>query len=343
LAYIEFVFASRDGKVNTSDRGDPYNMKLQLPDGHIYHLALDQSTTCTGICITDSKFTFQFLCNFFRYGDSKEDYLRALKYFISTLISNQILMTFITEKVPPVKYSNSYGTLRELKGVITSWKGDIDELRALKNECFGDILPQVWKSKIVNKSKGKNRHKEKKLIADDICDIFPELRNFFNTQSAKDYDAFDACGILHGYMRTHHTEDHLSSKAPTNMAKQIGAEKTFTGHVMVFYKTLEVDDLSNPEIVMRDFEFVEAKVGLEVMALSSNHSLYNNYLMAVAKNDFVITYVEDMLDSLALRWQFDLGLNKKRIVCFILKKRILPDKLLKSLKEFYPYEEIIGG
>ena len=174
-----------------------YDLNIKLSTRLSYDVSLDQSSTCTGIAIVSVDNNIRIILDCMRDTGDRDEFYRELYRVLKKIVHGQKIRHIICENPPPVqgqKYSSRL--LLELLGRISAWVEEIPELRAAE---FGKIFPQSWKPFIINKEKGKGRDKVKALIAEDICDILPEFNTYRERHVSKDYDGFDAMGILLGY------------------------------------------------------------------------------------------------------------------------------------------------
>jgi hypothetical protein len=334
MAFVNCGVVPRNGKSPTFFRDYDYNLNLVFPTDRTYMIGIDQSSKNTGIYMTDTDVSFHFICDFTRTESDNYRFYEQLRLFVKRIVKGAKVGLFVTENLPPMKYRNSGNVLRELKGVLKTWRvhESMPEISEMPDDRFTTIYPQTWKSKIVDKSKGKNRHLDKRLVAEDICDKFPELREYLHRVPNNEYDSYDATGILHGYLLANHTTDGY---------QQIAGSKDYTGDIMVFYRLVPKDQLGNPEVTMANFEVQQINEKSKTMALNKDVSMFNNFKMAASKHSFVMTIIDDLLQSMSVRWQFDLGMNNDALVCYILRKSTMSKKQIDFLRSTMPYEEIL--
>jgi hypothetical protein len=170
-----------------------------------WELSIDQSTTCTGIYARSKKLDYHFVAEVKRDREiSAAMYSVVLKKFFRKLFSDKPIKRFVYEKPLPANIGRGYHTskaLNELVGMIKVWA--IEE-SFLKGTEIRDINVNSWKSKAMDKRKGKNRYNDAYCMLDDLVDILPNLTAYGN--SLGDMDYVDAVGIMIGFDRYFFTE-----------------------------------------------------------------------------------------------------------------------------------------
>lgn len=320
-------------------QGELTSIMLDLPSDRKYHLSIDQSSSCTGIYITDEAFSFHFICDIKRGSESKDMFYRYLQAFLRRLLKDCKVTMVVYEDLPPMKYRGSGNVLRELRGHLNAWFSNDPQFSELQEDDRKTILPQQWKSKIIDKSKGTGRFNDKREIASDIVDRFPELKFYFDRCLVKDYDGFDACGIYHGYKLLHYTGVQSQGREG-GQRELIAGSKSYYGSVIVFYRTLSPEEYSDKRTLIGPFIAEFRNRQFKTLAWNSENSALDNYRIAASLSPYSVTVIEDLHTNLALRWQFDLGFNDKKIFSYIIRKKELSKSHLAYLKEHLPYEEL---
>lgn len=235
----------------------------------------------------------------------------------------------ICEDPPPVKNKRYTSTvLLELRGRVSEWMEEIPEFT---QATFKSIYPQTWKSMIVDKTKGTGRSNDKAMIAEDICDILPEFNQFRTVYASRDYDGFDAFGILLGYRKYAYTEEGL----PLICGKIEKRHTSFIG-----YRYVSANELSA--------ENVHQFLGNAVMILKPTYLMYNerynrfdNIRMATSNWDcsYTIMPVEEF-DR--LKWEYDLEYKEDHIVLgYMFNYSHWPQATKSFLKSVFDmYEEV---
>lgn len=306
--------------------------KIKLPSDRRYHIGLDQSTTCSGIYLEDEKNDINMLVDLQRMGEPKELYFQQLISFLDSVVSDLNISLIVYEKpIPNFGQSMSFKILTELKGKIDQW---VFMNHNLQNAQVKSIYPQSWKAKIVNKKKGKNRGNNKRFIAEDLCDLKPNLRYYLDKTRAKDYDAFDACSILTGYKLCAFTE--------TGQEKIFGTpEKRHM--TTVFYRYVSINDLNTDTR-----KTLVGFMGPSTTYFNPKFKVYNddydrikNYVVASSNDDFTITMLpSSSLNSLHWKYNFEIDPDKI-MLAYIVRKNKFTTTDLNYLKRNMPMWEDI--
>lgn len=306
------------------------NFSLTLPENLTYDVVLDQSSSCTGVAIISVDNSLRILLEFARSGDSKDVFYRGLRAQLMKIVQGRKLRFFVCEEPVPAKgkqYASK--TLIELRGRVAEWREDIYELSTAK---FDSIYPQSWKSVVVDKKKGTNRSNDKVCIAEDICDIFPEYKMYFRFGFNKDYDGFDATGILLGYRKLAYSEDGVEKI----WSKQ---EKRHASFVWYRYVPIELIDSGN----------LNDAFGKHVDELKPKFKMYNelynkfNNIRMASSSSEKCTFTmlpEKELD--VLKWKFDLERKDGYVLLmYVINESRFSRAWVPALKECFPmYEEV---
>lgn len=305
---------------------------LELPKDRKYSLSLDQSSSCTGFYLTDTKTSFHLVGHIERRNQDKNKFFASLMYFVMRMIRDAELELFVTEKVNFARQTYALPVLAQLKGYINHWYIDIPELGALAPENRDDIAPPTWKKHFYDKSKKKGTFNNKREMAKSIMEVFPELQPYFNrVPQSSDYDGFDAVGILHGYRKEYRLGDRVN---------QIGGSQEYQGNIMVYYRLATMEDISDRDKLMEGFELQLEQGITKNLKMNPEKSWYENVKMAATKYDFVLTVIEDPHVDLSLRWMLDLDQDDRTFLAYILKKTKISKGQLNLLSSLYKSEEV---
>jgi hypothetical protein len=293
-----------------------YSNREEYLDGfHGMRMSLDQSTSCTGIYITDKGNTFQLVGHLERRLLDKESYKETLKNVTLCLLQGYVLDLFVIEDVLNFDRGNSARKiLKDLKRSVTKWsKEDLDVLDP--EHMLRSIAAPIWKKHIIDKSKGKKRFNSKSAIAEDICTIFPHLERFFRYYpSSSGYDGFDAIGILEGFLEEFKYDEGINL---------IGGSSTYTGSIDLFFKLLEEYEIETE--LMKGFEYVSTKTKMHPLIINEEYSWYQNISKAISTYKFCFLQVTGSKFDIPLRIQFGMPLDEGVLVCFALRSNILKD------------------
>ena len=259
-------------------------------------------------------------------GD-RDEFYRELYRVLKKIVHGQKIRHIICENPPPVqgqKYSSRL--LLELLGRVSAWVEEIPELRAAE---FGKIFPQSWKPFIINKEKGKGRDKVKALIAEDICDILPEFNTYRERHVSKDYDGFDAMGILLGYRA--YTYDIDGNRKISGIQER--RHTSFVG-----YRYVPTDELKSVGATAF-LGLAHNQVEPVFLTYNGNYNKFNNIRMASSNNVACYTILDDsFLDE--LRWQYDLEPQPNHVLLmYVFNESRLTKSLIKVLKVLLPMHE----
>lgn len=292
-------------------------------DNERFYLSMDQSTTCTGISIRNTRETILCQMDFLRLNTPKELFIEQLYKLVSNLVRDLRLSLIVIEKPLPVKHSHATSVLNALAREITSWKNQIPEFYGVP---FDTIFPQQWKEKVLDKKKGKHRYNVKAEIAKDVCDIFPMLNRYRKKCLATDYDSFDATGIMSGYLRQHFAED--GSKINFGSA-------VYNSKMHVFIKYVPHSEIDNTNML---FEGLPRKCPMETVIYNKEHSFYDNLRMICSQYEIGNFVVNDELLFIDLLWESKVQYRKGySFVCVVTRQGYLTERQLEKAQKSSSY------
>lgn len=294
--------------------------------GGVWNLGIDQSTSCTGLCLEREDGYFRVLLDVSRDKaiETKifyKDLFRLLSKFAKGCQFKYVIM----EKPAP-KDMYASRVLQEMKGHVEEWVMMIPEF---DGAVVDSLYPQTWKSFMVNKLKGKNRHRDKLAIAEDIAERFPLLLPYYAHYPYTDYDSFDACGILNGYKQY-----AFNSVGEPQIHGTI--EKRHVS--LVGYRWVGCNEVGN---------FPEALTYLcqchrpEVLAFNERYNLHENIRMASSSNEFTITLIpKQFLEPFMWKYNIDID-EEKSMIMYILQKGKFSNSELELFRAGVPWNEEI--
>ena len=309
------------------------DFNLNFGDGSVaWEVGIDPASKFTGLCFLREDEGLLVLLDCVRDKLlQKEVYERELFYLLKRLVKgNKILRTTI-EKPFDSKWSRSNEILMSLRGKIDLWMQDIPEF-AESDVNFVNV--NVWKSRVIDKTKGKGRFNQKGAVAEDLCDAIPSLAAYKNSLTKGDLDSFDALGILLGYRKYAFSED---GGAKISGAKE-KSHSTFVG-----YRWENNDDITDTYV--KDVLGVAYGILQPVfLEFNEDYNLCENFTMASTNNDVVITIIpEKYLQA----YQWKLGINiqepNKVLVAFIFRKGHFSVSEFKAIQNLFPINEEING
>lgn len=299
---------------------------IGLLDGYQWDIGIDQSTTCTGFCIQSSNREYQILLDVYRdRALQKNVFYQDLFFLLKNTVSDKNIRMVIMERPAP-KAMYASRVLEELKGHVEEWILQISEM---KHSVVDSLYPQTWKSFMVDKSKGKNRSNVKRCVAEDICDRFPLLRDYFFTDASSGYDSFDACGILNGYLEYAYT---------SNGSEKIHGVKEKRHTSLVGYVWVSKD---SPSAVVSSL----GKYGFEIfkphgLVYNDRFSLHDNIRMASSNYECSCTVIPpELLDQFMWKYGIDPSDDSKMLLMFALNKGRINAANIKYFKDVVPWNE----
>lgn len=315
------------------DRTPMKQLHLNLGDSSIWRIGIDPASRYTGLALMDTNKQYVILLDCKRDVIlPNDDFYNDLYYLLKRLVTGKKVERIVNEK-PFVKggYVRASEVLIALRGKIEIWVKNIPELNLAE---FAQIPPNVWKSRVINKSKGKNRFRDKKAVAEDLCDIFPLLREYYNKGYSGDLDSFDALGALIGYEMYAYTE---------NGTKKISGSKEKTHHSLVGYKWVAESEV--------DESFVQNTLGLMsqitkpiFLEYNTDYSFADNVTMATSNNDATVTIIPaNQLQQ--FQWKFGIDITKRDhlLIMFAFRKGHFTPSECSSLKNKFEMHEEFGG
>lgn len=295
--------------------------KKKLPKGTGVYVSLDQSTTCTGVVIASEDFRIICQMDFMRKETDKYTYKLQLKDFIDWLVTDLKVKLLVIENPLNIRGNHATEVLQDLFKYIKNIKDDIDELKQVP---FDTIFPQQWKECVVNKSKGKYRTGIKYEIASDICDIYPVLKNYLDVCPAKDYDSFDALGILLGYLKQHYNSEGKEIVYGTN---------TYGFNIRVFPLYLPSEEVDSIPLAM---PYLKKDVVPKKFYYNNKFNFYKNLGIICSKVPVGYFIIEDLELKVNMLWET--GVEPKEgyeFVCIVARQGTFTDKQTEKLKSLY--------
>ena len=301
-----------------------------LPRDKTYDIGLDQSSSCTGIAIRSIDGDLEMIVDVRNNSFNKNTFYRELKGVLRKLVNGRNIRLVVCEDPIPAKGKKYASTvLLELRGQISAWMEEIPEFN---QASFNSLYPQSWKSLIVDKSKGKHRSNDKECIASDICDIVPRFRKYKNIYASKDYDAFDAFGILLGYIRYAYTE----AGVPKICGKIEKRHRAFVG-----YRYVPITDIQDGTL-NKFFGETLSLFNPQYREYNTRYSKYENIRMATSNLDCSFTIMPDkVLDS--LKWEYDLEPQSDHVlVAYMFNMSHYPQATRTALKYGFEMKEEVA-
>ena len=327
MSSVTGIFAIVETKQSALLSGEFYEVGQQInnalreyfDENTRFYLSLDQSTTCTGICIRDVEGTVYSILDFKRENTDKYLYISQLRKLVSSIVSGLRLNLIVIESPLNLRFSKATPVLRELKGFIESWRYDIPEFFNIPMES---ILPQQWKAKVLDKSKGTNRYQIKKEIAIDICDKLPILKRYFVRCPATDYDSFDATGIILGYL----AQNYDTAGNKVNYGSAI-----YNYKMHIFVKYIPVHDVKNLDVVMKGLPRKQDPI---LLKYNQEHTFFDNIRMLCGSYDIGYFIIENTNIMLDMFWETNENSIKGNcFICVVARQGYFTQKQLEKAKD----------
>lgn len=316
------------------------DLNIILKKDRTYMVGIDQSTSCTGIYIRESAGLIDLVLDVKRDGMEKETFYRELEGLLKKLLKDlKVGLLVHEEPVPNKKQYYSGKVLLELKGRLRDW---VSKIPALEKASIVSIYPQSWKSMILDKQAAKEsgetlakRGKVKSKIAQDVCRYTPWFNEYRERHFSTDYDAFDATGILLGYLQAAFNED--------GTRKIYGMqEKKHTSSV--FYKYVPITMFNGSTNYFKDLlQYMWPSVYPTVLYYNERYKFVENIRMASSNNKVCLTFLPKS-EVQRLQWQFNFDKQDNYImVALVCNKSKFTKGELNSLASLFPWNEEIKG
>lgn len=316
------------------------DLNIILKKGCTYMVGIDQSTSCTGIYIKESTGLIDLLLDVKRDGMEKETFYRELEGLLKKLLKDVDVGLIVHEEPVPNRAQYYSGkVLLELKGRLRDW---IAKIPSLQQASLVSLYPQSWKSLILDKQAAKEegetltkRGKSKAKIAIDVCKYVPWFNEYRKLHFSSDYDAFDATGILLGYLQAAFDED--GSRKIYGMQ-----EKRHTS--IVYYKYVPADLIcSGKNYIKEILQYMWPSVYPTVLFYNDRYKFVENVRMASSNNKVCLTFLPKT-EVQRLQWQYNFDKEEKHImVALICNKGKFTKGELNALDTLFPWHEEIKG
>ena len=316
------------------------NFSLKLAKNLHYMVGIDQSTSCTGFYVRECSGRIETLFDVRRGADDTEEFFKNLKFILKSVFEDTIVDLVVHEEpVPNLKQAYSGRILSELKGRLQEW---IKEIPAFQNATIKRLYPQSWKKFIMDAKAAKaagttvaKRMKSKAAISEDVCKILPYFKAYRDLHYSVDYDAFDACGILVGY---------LAAAFDSDGNRKIYSIQEKRHSTMMYYKYVKRSEFLEkiPHEVIFGSDYFAYR-DCPVLMYNSSYKFIDNVVMAGSEFPISLTTLPD---SEVTRLQFSFNFEKNPdyvMAAVICNKGKVSGSILSGLKSrFEMFEEIKG-
>lgn len=327
------IYAANSGNYTIIEKTPISKFVLNLGDKvESWELGIDPATHYSGLAIRSKNKDFVILLDCERDNRSvPEKYYEDMFYLLKRLFKGHRVHRVILEKPFNSRYVHTTQVLLALRGKVEEWIRDIPELSEAET---ARIYPNTWKSRVVNKKKGNGRYNQKGSVAEDLCDIYPGLREYMQTRTSGDYDSFDALGILVGYEMYAYTSDG---------EKKICGDKGAQHVSYVGYKWVAEDNITGdfvPDTLGPVYQLVKP----EFLDYNTDYTFNDNVNMATANYDAVVTIVpESQLQQ--FQWKFGIDISEKNhaLLMFIFRKGHYSISTFKAIQSRFEMDEEVGS
>lgn len=262
------------------------DFEFNLNPNKVYDVALDQSNSCTGVCIRPLDKSFLVVMEVLNVNVSFEIYRLQLKNFLHKIFSGYSIRYFIMEQ--PLTYitGRRNAQLTKLKNVLKELKSDLNP------KVFDEVPVTSWRHGLMPKAVQGDRRK-KDTVVKAVLEFYPALSDFLPLSNI-DTDGIESVGILLGYLNRHGVED--------NALKIIGKVNT-TKKAIACFKYIDISNRTLESVLKDDFYYVNdiaiGKGECIFKTYNKEFNLHGNAKMALV-DPFTITYVDVEVDVLSV-------------------------------------------
>lgn len=301
---------------------------FSLGSNVLYDIGIDQSHSCTGVCIQPVEGDDILILELDNKALSLEHYRRTLKTILTKTLSKINIRYCVLEEPLPFISGNQNKALVTLKNDLISLFRDSGYFNI---KHFDLIKPQSWRKGLITKDNPYGP-KTKLATVHEIQKLYPVTKKFVPCYTHESgYDGFDACGIIIGYKQRHAVNNDSS------ITKILGPRNT-TKQGCAIYCYCDANDQTKVQELIRAINSYTPNLGSPVVKIYNDEDiLYGNQKMSLV-DDFTITAVTTPVDivSVALKYKFTMEDGKQLFMI------VLPLKKLKvSLIEYLEYNKIM--
>lgn len=276
------------------------DFEFKLNPNKVYDVALDQSNTCTGICIRPLDKSFLVIMEVLNVNTPNDVYRLQLKNFLQEILGPYSIRYLIMEE--PLGYITGRRNvqLNKLKSVLMELK------QTLNVKVFTTVPVTSWRHGLMPKKQEGDRRK-KDTVVRAVLEHYPPLEDFLGYSNI-DTDGIEAVGILLGYIARHGVED-----GALKIIGKINTRKKSLG----CFKYIDITNRTLDDVLKEDFFFVNqiaiGKGGCVYKTYNSEFNLHGNAKMAL-EDPFTITAVSVELDVLAMLIKMKLTPKKNHVL-----------------------------
>lgn len=174
-----------------------------LKSNYEVNVGVDQSSSSTGICIQSPDLLFLTELPREKEYMSINEYKCALKKELDCLLRTLNLKHFIYEKHKHITPLDS--VINEITEVLKSYTKTINK----DSVKIVSIAPPVWRKGFFSSSDYSGEYTRQAIKSACVSQVLAEqpMTEKFLNSSHKDFDAYEAYGIINGYLRMNYAED----------------------------------------------------------------------------------------------------------------------------------------
>lgn len=248
-------------------------------------VGIDQSSSSTGICIQSDDLLF--LTELPRDDMSVSEYKKALKKELDCLLRTLSIRHFIYEKHKHISPLES--VINEITGVLKTYTKIFDK----KEVKIVGVAPPVWRKGFFKFSdyKGDYTREAIKEACVDLTIQEKPITEKFKSFSHKDYDAYEAYGIINGYLRMNYTETGQRI-VNTTMSYREGRNFSY-----MLFKCLKRDQENTIEYIKRTYADLQTPIIISNKELLLENSLnrlmgeYNEVILVIEEHSEFPAYI----------------------------------------------------
>lgn len=292
--------------------------EFKLKKNKLYDVALDQSNTCTGMTIRSVDEDVLYILELINNDVSFPVYRKALLYFLKTLLSGVDVRYFLMEEPLGFMTGRRNAELTTLKHTLMEF---VENTKGLNISKFDRISPQSWRAGLIKKDNPEPKNSKLACVV-EIIKLYPETANLkpHKKLSGTDYDGFESCGILCGYINRHqitNKNDLVKIVGPINTTKQ--------GFGIFFRNDSDLENVIN--LIMG----LMPKLGEpKIKFYNEDNTLYENVKMSLV-DDFTLSVVNSELARVSLCHLFGENFLETKTVMIVIPAASLKDNFIKAV------------
>lgn len=299
------------------DFSEKYNLEKEV----LYDVALDQSNTCTGVTIRDVRENRLLIMEIINNGVNFESYRGVLVTLLERLLVGNNVRYMIMEE--PLGYITGRRNkeLTKLKHTLIDF---VKETRGLCITKFDTVAPQSWRAGIIQKDNPEPKN-SKLACVHEVIKMYPETATMRSHKKigGADYDGFESCGILCGYIDRHAITN------TSDLTKIIGKKNSTKVAFAMFIKPS--GDATVLTILLELIKGTFVKLNSPVVKYyDDKSSVYENVKMSL-EDDVTVTVVTAELANLSIRHLFKLPTGEGNFYLVVIPGSVVTSNFISAL------------